>query len=155
MFCPGGPPVCDMFGSLCGHTLLNLSASRTPFQDGGPTGGLKRSLPIGGAAYGTPRYASTGCSCWRWGWTMTPRSVPDDTRITRGLARLEAVPVANTTNNPAHKNRHHRYKHGAFFMSTSMWIVLLLSFQGDSEYRSLYSLSLVGIHLLSSNKSAK
>lgn len=43
----------------CGHTGVDLVAIRTPLQWVGVTGGIKRNPPVGGVAYGTPKYAST------------------------------------------------------------------------------------------------
>jgi len=68
----------DMSGRRCGQTGANWSAILTPDHIAPLTGGMKRRLPTGGAAYGMPLYTSTAPRkrSRTFGVTMVPMMSP-------------------------------------------------------------------------------
>ena len=64
------------FWMFCGHTGAKLVAFLMPDQAEGGSGGMKRFSPTGAAAYGTPRYWSTGPRISLGKGNLTPRNFP-------------------------------------------------------------------------------
>lgn len=62
--------------SDCGHTGANCVTFLIPGQGKGGSGGWKRRSPVGGLAYGTPRYWMTGPSKSEGNGVRMPRMRP-------------------------------------------------------------------------------
>jgi len=88
-------------GSRCGHTGPNRSATLTPDHSEPVTGGMNRSEPTGGEAYGTPRNTSTASNRRLSGVTITPLTSPYLVRTTR-LDVSAALTPPNTNATSSH-----------------------------------------------------
>lgn len=66
----------------CGHTGANCVTFRIPGQGKGGSGGWKRLSPVGGLAYGTPRYWMTGPSRSEGSGVRMPRMRPCTVEMT-------------------------------------------------------------------------
>lgn len=91
----------DTLGNRCGQTGWNLSATLTPDHSEPVTGGINRSEPTGGEAYGTPRNTSTASSRRLSGVTITPLTSPYLVRTTR-LDVSAALTPPNTNATSSH-----------------------------------------------------
>ena len=78
-------PSMFLSSSDCGHTGANCVTLRIPGQGRGGSGGWKRRSPVGGLAYGTPRYWMTGPSRSEGRGVRMPRMRPCTVEMTGTL----------------------------------------------------------------------